>query len=127
MSDVTFQKAVCQLHGIKESRYKRFVLTRSLFRRTRIVRPIVSFFYPNFLFNEKRLVDRVANAQNLREVQEEVDFYQHKFVVNFIMKDAFRFRLSGMRLMSMANKAFRAAAAQSTDQTGNSPQNPLRS
>jgi hypothetical protein len=110
MREVTFKKAICQLHGIKESEYLTFVLKRSLFRRARLVRPLMTFFYPDFLFNERRLVERVASAANLREIQEEVDFYQHKFVVNFIMKDAFRFRLSGMRLMRLANKAFQSAS-----------------
>jgi hypothetical protein len=126
MNDVTFQKAVCQLHQIKESQYKTFVLKRSLFRRARLVSPLVTFFYPDFLFNERRLVERVANARNLREIQDEVDFYQHKFVVNFIMKDAFRFRLSGMRLMRLANKAFQFAA-RSKDSSANLVQKPLNS
>jgi hypothetical protein len=126
MSEVTFKKAVCQLHGIKESQYPTFVLKRSLFRRARLVRPVVSFFYPDFLFNERRLVERVANAANLREIQEEVDFYQHKFVVNFVMKDAFRFRLSGMRLMSLANKAFQSVS-RSAATSGVPVQKPLNS
>jgi hypothetical protein len=111
MVEVTLREAVCKLHGIKESNYSAFVLKRTLFRRARLVRPLVTFFYPDFLFNERRLVDRVGNSASLREVQDEIDFYQHKFVVSFIMKDAFRFRISGMRLMSLANKAFRQAAA----------------
>ena len=114
MAPVTFQQAVCRLCKIKEKDYARFVLGRSLFRRARLVRPIVSFFYPDYLFHERRLVEKVAKAHNLREIQEEVDFYQHKYVVNFIMKDALRFRLSGMRLMGLANRAFRAAAARQT-------------
>jgi hypothetical protein len=126
MSEVTFKKAVCQLHGIKESQYPTFVLKHSLFRRARLVRPVMSFFYPDFLFNERRLVERVAKAANLREIQEEVDFYQHKFVVNFVMKDAFRFRLSGMRLMSLANKAFRSVSRSATT-SGVSVQKPLSS
>ena len=112
MDPLTFKKAICQQNGIPEDAYASYVLSRSLFRRVRIVRPIVAFLYPDFLFNEKRLVEKVGQATNLREIQEEVDFYQHKYVVNFIMKDAFRFRLSGMRLMSMANKAFKTALSE---------------
>jgi len=104
--ETTFKKAVCRQHGIKEKNYERFVLRRTLFNRARLVYPIGRFFNSDLFFNEFRLVERVANARSLKEIQEEVDFYQHKFVVNFLFKDAFRFRLSGMRLMSLANKAF---------------------
>lgn len=110
MSQESFKSAVCRLYEIKESQYDSFVLKRSLFRRVRMVRPFIRFFYPDYLFNERRLVEKVGRAHNLREIQEEVDFYQHKYVVNFIMKDALRFRISGMRLMSLANKAFHHSA-----------------
>ncbi|MEX0323300.1 MAG: hypothetical protein AB3N63_14155 [Puniceicoccaceae bacterium] len=73
------------------------------------MRPLLNLFSPNFLFNEKRLVEKVGQAESMKEIQEEVDFYQHKYVVNSVIKDALRFRLSGMRIMSMANKAFKAS------------------
>ncbi|MGC9449864.1 MAG: hypothetical protein ACP5I4_00335 [Oceanipulchritudo sp.] len=110
MQPVTFKEAVCRLYHLKDAHYQVFVLRRSLFKRVRLVRPLVQFFHPDFLFNELRLIEKIARAHNLREVQEEVDFYQHKYVVNFFLKDALRFRLSGMRLMSLANKAFQHAA-----------------
>lgn len=109
MHPMTFKQAFCRLNKVNESAFEELVLTRSLFLRVRMVAPIVRFFNPHYLFNEKRLVEKVGKATNLREVQEEVDFYQHKYVVNFMMKDAFRFRLSGMRLMSQANQAFNRA------------------
>lgn len=126
MVEVTFKAAVCHLHRVKESHYHSFVLRRTLFRRARLIRPVVTFFYPDFLFNERRLVERIAHSTSLREIQEEIDFYQHKFVVSFIMKDAFRFRISGMRLMSLANKAFQHAAGPMKE-SGNSAQKPLKS
>jgi hypothetical protein len=115
MHPVNFKQAVCHLCKVKEQDYVRFVLNRSLFWRARLVRPVVHFFYPDFLFQERRLVEKIAAAANLREIQEEVDFYQHKYVVNFVMKDALRFRLSGMRLMSLANKAFIQAGQQQSN------------
>jgi hypothetical protein len=110
MEPVTFKKAICVQFNLSEANYESFVLSRTLFNRVRLIRPIVGFVFPNFLFNEKRLVEKVAGAENLREIQEEVDFYQHKYVVNSVIKDALRFRLSGMRIMSMAHKAFRASS-----------------
>lgn len=109
MKSVTFKKAVCSQFNLSEANYESFVLKRTLFNRVRIIRPLLNFFSPNFLFNEKRLVEKVGQAESMKEIQEEIDFYQHKYVVNSVLKDAFRFRLSGMRIMSMANKAFKAS------------------
>ncbi len=106
MKPVTFKKAVCLQFNVSEASYEHFVLKQTLFNRVRIMRPLLSLLAPNFLFNEKRLVEKVADAESLREIQQEIDFYQHKYVVNSVIKDAFRFRLSGMRIMSMANKVF---------------------
>ena len=106
MHNVTLKEAVCKVHHLEEKKFVPFVLKKCLFRRARIIMPVVRFFYQDYLFNESRLVEKVAEARSLREIQEEVDFYQHKYVVNLIMKDALRFRLSGMRLMSLANEAF---------------------
>ena len=107
---LNFKQAVCQQYGIEEENYAAFVLSRSLFPRVRFVRPIIQFFYPHYLFNEKRLVEKIAKAVSMREIQAEVDFYQHKHVVNFLWKETFRFRLSGMRLMGFANKIFNGKA-----------------
>lgn len=106
MEELNFKQAVCQQFRIKDTQYVPFVLGRALFHRVRMVRPLVQFFYPDYLFNERRLVEKVAVAKDLRDIQAEVDFYQHKYVVNFLMKETFQFRLSGMRLMSLANKVF---------------------
>ena len=125
MSEESFKEAVCRYYKIKESQYDSFVLKRSLFHRVRLVRPFIKLFYPDYLFNERRLVEKVGKATNLREIQEEVDFYQHKYVVNFIMKDALRFRISGMRLMSLANRAFRRASRK--HKRSGSLQDPVRS
>ena len=109
MPQVTLKEAVCQQYNITESEFREFVLRKTLFRRVRLLRPILGIFNPDLLFQEKRLVDKIGEARNLREIQEEVDFYQHKYVVNFMCKDALKFRLSGMRLMTMASKAFKQA------------------
>ena len=106
MEDATFKQSVCQLYDLTSKDYGEFILKQTLFHRVRFIRPFLSFFYPNYLFNEKRLVEKVGRAENLKEIQEEIDFYQHKYVVTSPLKDALKFRVSGMRLMSLANKTF---------------------
>lgn len=104
MADLNFKEALCRQYRLKEDKYVSFVLSRALFTRVRIFLPLIRFFKPHILFNERRLVEKVGRATSLHEIQSEIDFYQHKHVVNFLWKDALRFRLSGMRLMSLANK-----------------------
>lgn len=113
MQAVDLKTGVCSLYQVKEDQYKTFMLKRTLFRRVRLIRPLVQFFFPNYLFNEERLIEKIASAENLKEIQQEVDFYQHKYVVNSVLKDALRFRISGMRVMSIANQAFNHLARQS--------------
>ena len=118
MNSITFKQAVCQQFDLKEDEYTGFVIRHSLFFRVRMVSPFVRFFYPDFLFNERRLIQKIAHALSMREIQEEVDFYQHKYVVNFIIKDALRFRLSGMRLMGLANKVFKSGSLPEGEEQG---------
>ena len=106
MQPVTLKEAILKEYTLSEAEFESFVLRKTLFFRVRVVRPIIRFFFPEYLFNERRLVEKIGQTTTLREVQEEVDFYQHKYVVNFTMKDALRFRISGLKLMSLANHAF---------------------
>lgn len=101
-----FKETLCQQQHLPEDRFVPYVLRRCLFTRFLIVSPFMRLLMPNLLFNEERLIERVGKANTLREVQEEVDFYQHKYVVDSILKDALKFRLSGMRLMRLANREF---------------------
>lgn len=111
MEPLTLKQAILQQYNLNEQHFKKFVLKRTLFLRVRVVRPFVEIVHPDFLFNEGRLIENVAKATRLREVQEEIDFYQHKYVVNFLMKDALKFRLSGMKLIRLAHKVFSEADA----------------
>ena len=124
MEHITLQQAVADCFQIRTEKVHRFLLRRSLSNRMRLLYPVVHLIHPDFLFNEIRLVEKVCGATRLREVQEEIDFYHHKYVVNSFAKNAMRLRLSGMRLMSLANKAFNHArhAARSGP-----PQKPLKS
>jgi hypothetical protein len=121
MESVNLKSSICSLYQLKDEKFKTFMLKRCLFKRVRLVRPVVQFFYPDYLFNEKRLIDKIAEAENLKEIQQEVDFYQHKYVVNSVIKDAMRFRISGMRIISIAHKAFTNEIAQQQEATKASP------
>ena len=106
MEQTPFRDAVCRHFNIEDKAYIPFVLKHSLSNRARLLLPLIKVFSPDFLFNEVRLIERVGKALSMKEIQEEIDFYHHKFVTQSISKDALRFRISGMRLMRLANKVF---------------------
>ena len=106
MEAVTLKQAVIEKYRIDESQFEEFVLKETLFFRVRLIRPFVTFFNSQFLYNEKKLVEQVGKTRGLREVYEEIDFYQHKFVAGFLMKEVLRVRISGMRMIILARKVF---------------------
>ncbi len=111
MARRTFRHAICAQYGLAPEAYVGFVLDRVLYWRVRALRPILLFFFPEFLFNEVRLIEKVAGARTLQQVQEEIDYYHHKYVAGFLWKDVFRFRIAGARLMKLAAQAFSGEAA----------------
>jgi len=111
MEPLTLKQAILDQYNLNEQDFEKFVLTRTLFLRVKFIRPIVQFLNPDFLFNERRLIQKVGKSIDLKEIQEEVDFYQHKYVVNFVMKEALKFRLSGLKLIRLAHKVFNEAEA----------------
>lgn len=121
MEPITFKQAVLQQYNLNEQDFEKFVLDRTLFFRVRVVRPIVRFFNPDYLFNEHRLIENAGRSIRLHEIQQEIDFYQHKYVVNYLMKDALKFRLSGMKLIRLAHRVFSEAANGTTEAVQESP------
>ena len=107
MESLTLKQAIIQHYELNEQDYEEFVLNKTLFFRLRLLRPVVEVFYPEFLFNELRLIENAGKAIRMREIQDEIDFYQHKYVVNSLVKEALKFRLSGMKLIRLAHEVFR--------------------
>lgn len=105
---MTFKRAVCCLLKCEEEDYERLVFQKVMFRRARLIGFFVSWFYPDFHFQEKLLIRQVAETHSLSEVQSDIDFYQHKYVLNSMLRDGFSCRLSGKRLIRLARRAFAA-------------------
>ena len=108
---LTLKQAILDQYNLNEQDFEKFVLKRTLFLRVRLIRPIVQLVHPDFLFNERRLIEKAGRTIEIKEILQEVDFYQHKYVVNFVMKEAFKFRLSGMKLIRLAHMVFNETAA----------------
>lgn len=61
------------------------------------------------------MVELAGRCTTLKEIQYEIDFYQHKYVVNSVIKDALKFRASGMRFMRLAKEVFQREKAQQAE------------
>lgn len=109
LEPITFKYAVCRLLKCREADYERLVFQKVMFRRARLIGFFISWFHPDFHFQEKLLIRQVAETHSLNEVQADIDFYQHKYVVNSMRRDGLNCRLSGKRLMRLARRAFAAA------------------
>jgi len=106
MSKPDFQTAFCSYYNIPQKDYQRKLLSRILTIRSRLVYPFCRLVTPTAFHPERRLVQSVAKANSLVDIQYEVDFYQHKRVVNSIVRGTLRFRASGKNLMSIAKRVY---------------------
>ena len=107
MNETPFKQVLCDAYDLDSDKYMSFLLSHTLYFRVRLLHPFIRIFYPDHLFHEKRLIERVARAIDFKEIQDEVDFYQHKYVVHHFFKDTLRFRLSGYRLLTLAADLFK--------------------
>ena len=112
MEPYSLKQAVIKRYNLEEHEYESFALNRTLFFRVKVVRPIVRFINTDFLFNENRLIQQLGKTTSMREVSDEIDFYQHKFVAGYLMKEALKFRISGMRVIRLAKEVFQAQHAE---------------
>ena len=109
LEPLTFRSAVCRYLKCEATEYEREVFRRVMFRRARLVGLFVSWIHPDFHFQEKMLIRQIAETRSLSEVKLDIDFYQHKYVLNSMRRDGFNLRLSGKRLMRLARRAFASA------------------
>lgn len=103
---LTFRDAVCQRYGCSPRQYEKVVFRRVMFWRTRFMGLFAGIFYPDFHFQERNLIRQVGNNTTLGEMQNDIDFYQHKYVSGSLRRDALGIRLSGKKLMRVARDAF---------------------
>lgn len=88
--------------------FEKEVLGRALTRRARLLRPLVAFFHPEAFHAEKTLVRQAGDKIDFEDIRLDIDFYQHKNVVDSFLRSTLRFRISGIRLQRLAHHAFDA-------------------
>lgn len=111
---MNFKQLLCAHYALKEEEFIPFVLKKVLYKRTRLLAPVSSFFYPNFLFHEIRLIEKAGKSENLDMIQFQVDFYHHKFVTQSVWKEVLNVRASGQKLVALAREVYKAKAEHDT-------------
>lgn len=105
---VDFRTAYCRWRGIDSSDFEKDVLKRTLTWNARFVKPIVRLLHPDAFHPELSLVRQAGDKIEFEDIRLDIDFYQHKHVVNSSLREFLRFRVSGTRLQRLALNAFRA-------------------
>lgn len=94
----------CAEHSVSPDSFEIHLLRRVIFAHFLFVLPFLWILGPNVLHPERRLMILIGRCRTLEEVQNNIDFYQHKNVVNSFWRGPLRFRISGKKLMSIAKR-----------------------
>lgn len=97
-----FLQQYCAEKNLSPESFEWHLVKRVIFVHFLLVLPILWIFGTNVLHPERRLLTLIGRCQSLEEVQNNIDFYQHKNVVNSLWRGPLRFRISGKKLMRIA-------------------------
>lgn len=109
---VTFRTAYCRWCECPEEDFEVRVLAQTLPVTARLLRFFMRPFRPHAFFAEYLLVKQAGDKQSLSDVEIDIDFYKHKYVVGSLARESFRLRVSGRQLLRLARDAFRYARTQ---------------
>jgi hypothetical protein len=109
---MTFKELICKRFQLREEDYVPFMLSKVLYKRTKLLAPMTTIFYPDFLFHEVRLIEKAGGCDSLERVQYQVDFYHHKFVPESVWKEVLNVRASGNKLVALAREVFAGEGAE---------------
>jgi len=102
----SFIERFCSYFECDEAAYEEKLLSLICDRPTRFVFAFLRAFSPHSLHPEYQLVRQLAHVDNLRDVKHDIEFYQHKYVCNSMLREGLNRRVSGKRLMAIAIELF---------------------
>lgn len=106
---IDFRTAYCEWTGCPVDQFEKRVLAQTLFFQARVLRFIARPFRPHSFHAELVLIKQAGDKQELSDVELDIDFYQHKYVVGKLLRESFNLRVSGRQLLKLARNAFRSA------------------
>lgn len=101
-----FKTLTCSYLDIPPEDFEKKMLAKILFKRARLVKALFRLIGLELFYQERVLIRHAARCHSISEIRNEIDFYQHKYVVNKFWKDIMHFRASGQALIRLANKIF---------------------
>lgn len=117
MSTDDFKGRFAQRFGLKNSAdCERVVLSKTRYPVARVMAPVIEVFWPSLSRQDRELVAKIVSQNSIDGVRSLVDFFkaQQSYESSFL-RGALRLRVSGRRVMALANEVF--AGGQATSQT----------
>lgn len=107
---IDFRTAYCQWRGCPVEQFEKRLLSETLFFPAKVLRFIAMPFRPQSFHAEYVLMRQAGDKQQIEDIELDVDFYQHKYVVGKLSRESFSLRVSGRKLVRLARYAFKHAA-----------------
>ena len=108
-NQIDFRTAYCKVYDCSVDEFEPRVLRQTLFWHARFLRALVRPMRPESFFAEYLLIKQAGDKILISDVRGDVDFYQHKYVNGFMMRESLKVRVSGRRLIGLARRVFKAA------------------
>lgn len=108
-NQIDFRTAYCKVYDCPVKEFEPRVLRQTLFWHARLLRSLVRPVRPESFYAEYLLIKQAGDKILISDVQLDVDFYQHKYVNGFTMRESFKARVSGRRLVGLARRVINQA------------------
>lgn len=108
MSTDDFRERFAQRFGLKSSAdCERALLWKTRYPVARFMAPVMEAFWPSLFRQDRELVSKIAAQSSIDGVRTLVDFFkaQQSYESSFL-RGTLRLRVSGRRVMSLANEVF---------------------
>lgn len=106
-----FREACCEYFNCKPEEYEQAVFWHCLYDHAEKSAKILWQFSQSFFQWDIYLVQTVANATALSEMEHELNSYRHQYRVSGILRRKLRIRLSGQKLLDLASKVWCSGAS----------------
>ncbi len=99
----TFRDICCEQLGIPKEAFEKTVLLASLPGYYRWLGLLRWHLNPSYFQRDLEIIRAAAECTNLSDINSEITYYHHRKISSF-QRNTLRFRLSGQRLLSFANR-----------------------
>jgi hypothetical protein len=114
----TFRELFCARYQVPSEHYVQEMLRRTLYRRARVVAPVVRFFSPGFFDADRDFVQGVGLIRRAEDLGGEVtDFHRHPHNRGFLRR-ALKIRVSCQRVSHLVGEVMSPGGSSSPGASG---------